>query len=1663
MNRNHPLSALILFYLIFGFGTVLFAQPVNDDPCGAIEIPWINGPVCTPNIPLSWSGATATPNIAPPGCASYTTGDVWFKFSLTEASDIFITSSVGIGAGAIDDGGMALYLADSCDGTLTKLICDDDSGAGSMPQIQLYAQAPGLYLIRFWDYDDKTTANLGGICVATQTFVSNVVNDEPCDALELATVNDLSCTPSNPQSWVGASASPNFANPGCGSYTTGDVWYKFSLADTMDVVISTLAGIGPDAITDGAMALYGTDSCTGNFFLLACNSNNSPDPMPQILWPALLPSTYYIRFWDALDKTSGNIGGICVATQKAIIVPTLNDEPCDALELTVVEDTLCNPQNPLVWTNATATSGLPNPICGSYSTGDIWFKFNLSAASDIFITTTAGVGPGGITDGAMVLYKADSCSGAFVQLACDDDSGTGSMPQIKEFALPTGTYFIRFWEYGDKVSGNIGGVCVARLPTQSTAPNDICIEAIPFPDIPLDGSCVEVLVNTTGATGLPLLSCGALMEDDVWYTFVAPANTNQLAFSFKQNGNPVQEGLRIYSGICGQLLSVDCFNQPEGLILNLTPGQTYYARTYTTEEDGGAEYSFCLSATPGPVNDDPCGALELTVVEDLLCTPNNPQSWQFAGDTPGLPDPGCNYITGDVWFKFHLDFKADISIKTAAGIPLNAIEDGGMALYAANSCNDLTQITCNDDESQLQLMPQIQASALLPGEYYIRFWDFHGIISGNISGICVAAVPSASVLDNDNCAGAISFPPIPGDGSCASMNINTSLAIGGSGPPVSGFPDDDLWYSFKVPAGFSSLAFELKTIQGNNQQMLCIYDSCGMQSPPRYFYDLETGVISDLVEDKTYWMRVYTFEANVSSEFEVCLKLPPPAPANDLCNSAFLFPSILTDGTCAKVTAKFKWATNTSLECNSFERGDVWFQFTVPDNVNTLIASFVKPSGNQLTPAFQVLSGTCDGLVSVGCYHDGLFESLRIEGLVPGESYFLRAYAYNYDGDGYYDICLQTPSTAAPVNDECMNAIPFPLIPIDGGCASMVANSQGATGDNTDACYGVYDDDVWFSFVMPFGYTNLIANRTIVTGTPFDALGLYHGTCDNLSLVSCHGQGDTLFTGLMGGETYFIRAYSYFANDTANYEICLHVPAVNSQAHDDCIDAIAFSPIPLDGSWTHVYGSTLSALDSGLPACSGFADDDVWYSFAVPPGYNKILFNLAVENAFNDYGLQLEVYSGTCNDLNFLGCYDKSQTGHFDGLVGGETYFLRVYSSENHTAYNFYLGLSVPLALSNDDCETAIAFPTLPKDGTCIQMHGNTALATGTSDPLCTGNEDDDVWYKFKAPDDRTAIYFNLAINFGGITNVTTFSGQCDNLTPLECFTFPNREDVSVLQPNKTYYMRVFTNSTGTSSDFDLCLTAAPLPPANDDCIQAVSITNAPGVFVDPGVQTLGGTTLSEPPICAQFYSNGLPFDAWYSFVTDEDGGDALISLQGLIDLTVDFAYFNLAMQAFSGECDDLSTVWCGGDFSADQLYEMPLEGLDGNTRYYFRVFGATASGGYAPQDFTVFAEGTAFSPSSGTENPLDRIKPNGLVINKIYPSPASTQVTVQFHAARAESCQLILTDLMGQVVTALDLACVGGENQYRIELGQLPAGMYTVTLKNEHQRSTPLRFVCME
>jgi hypothetical protein len=134
------------------------------------------------------------------------------------------------------------------------------------------------------------------------------------------------------------------------------------------------------------------------------------------------------------------------------------------------------------------------------------------------------------------------------------------------------------------------------------------------------------------------------------------------------------------------------------------------------------------AVSPPPVNDNPAGAILLTVNDAA-----GYKTYSNVGSTNTLTEstPTCaSYNGGDVWFKVVVP--AGISVlefDTQTG----GITDGGMSIYRGTP-GSLTEVECDDDDALDGLMPYIYRDDATPGEtIYIRFWEYGGNTFGTFN------------------------------------------------------------------------------------------------------------------------------------------------------------------------------------------------------------------------------------------------------------------------------------------------------------------------------------------------------------------------------------------------------------------------------------------------------------------------------------------------------------------------------------------------------------------------------------------------------------------------------------------------------------------------------------------------------------------------------------------------------------------------------------------------------------------------------------------------------------------------------------------------------------------------------------------------------------------
>lgn len=478
--------------------------PSNDNPCNAINL--TVGTNCV-YANYTTENATPTSGVPAPGCASYNGGDVWFTATVPAGGALLFDTQTGF----ITDGGMAIY-SGTCN-ALTLIACDDDASAnGLMPSITAGGLTPGSTVwIRVWEFGNDNPGTFG-ICVRTPP--PPPANDDPCNAVTLPVGNN-SC---NYQNFTTVNATPTTGvpAPGCSNYLGGDVWFKATVPAGGALVFDTETG----SITDGGMAIY-SGTCNA-LTLIACDDDGSANgAMPMILAGGLTPgSTIWIRVWQYGNFTPGTFG-ICVSTPPP---PPTNDNPCTALPLPVNNTCV---YSTYTTAGSTGTATVPNPGCGFYQGGDVWFTVTVPIGGAVFFNSNLGT----MTDGAMAVYSG-TCN-SLTLIRCDDNSSTNlSMPSLSLAGLtPGSTLWVRFWSYGNFNAGTFQ-IC-ASVPPPPTVQD--CPAAIPI--------CQNIYSEAISYTGTgnipneinPSSSCLSAGErSDVWYTFTVQTSGN-LNFTITPN------------------------------------------------------------------------------------------------------------------------------------------------------------------------------------------------------------------------------------------------------------------------------------------------------------------------------------------------------------------------------------------------------------------------------------------------------------------------------------------------------------------------------------------------------------------------------------------------------------------------------------------------------------------------------------------------------------------------------------------------------------------------------------------------------------------------------------------------------------------------------------------------------------------------------------------------------------------------------------------------------------------------------------------------------------------------------------------------------------------------------------------------------------------------
>ena len=399
---------------------------------------------------------------------------------------------------------------------------------------------------------------------------------------------------------------------------------------------------------------------------------------------------------------------------------------------------------------------------------------------------------------------------------------------------------------------------------------------------------------------------------------------------------------------------------------------------------------------------------------------------------------------------------------------------------------------------------------------------------------------------NDLCINAI---PVV----CGSNQAQTTVGATTTGAPTTACGTSGtggsggLWYSYLgngdvVTASLCNSTFNtrIQVVTGACGAFTCVAgndDSCATQSVATFI--TTPGVM--------YYIYVYgAGTAQGVFTLSITCVTPPPPPVNDNCATATVVP-VNTDGSCTQTvngTVIGALASPEPNTCVGTADDDVWYQFTA--TATSHVISLTNIAGSTLDLNHAVYSTTnqaspCGALTQILCSNPNLSV---VTGLTVGNVYLIRVYTA---GNALlqtttFTLCISS-LPPIPVNDDCANATVAPVNTgvlctqsINGYTTSATASANAVGCGNAAAA----NDDVWYQFVAT--QTTHLISISNVQGTVTDMYhALYSGTCGALVQRYCSDPDNSTATGLVVGQTYFIRVYtaSTAANQIASFTLCI--------------------------------------------------------------------------------------------------------------------------------------------------------------------------------------------------------------------------------------------------------------------------------------------------------------------------------------------------------------------------------------------------------------------------------------------------------------------------------------------------------------------------------------------
>lgn len=1448
-------------------------------------------PSPTPNCDVLTAGSTAgilsdTSSI----CFYYGTGmNLWYSFTATSGSHIVRITDVQQLYGNTEYW-LEFYQGDNC-GNISFTGCYTFPGTFYMENL-----SPGTTYYLRW-LSPPFSAQSFNICIGTYP---PPVNDACANAVSLTVDNDLNCDDSTAGTTAGGTYEPMNV-----CFAVSDVWYSFTAEQSVQhIAVNNV--IDPEFGGSQYFRAELYSGTCGNLTNFRCWEDYFYDNGTLVAGDLVPGQTYYLRIGNPYNTPIGF--NVCVLTPPP---PPANDACAGATVLIPETGSSCS--NPTAGTtqDATTSFGVP-PIC--CNAGDVWYSFVATQPSHLVTLSNITHSLYGYLETAITELYSSTCGA----LVFENQNFTyGSSSWLLTNLTAGQEYHLRIYTANPYNTPAINFEICVNAPVPPV--NDECAGALTLP-VNDDFNCNNTVSASTFAASQSGTSCSGNPATDVWYQFTATHTGYRFDMGIL-NGAYGQWGYEILGGDCNNLISLRCedvqYYSSIFTIGGFTPGNTYYLRIFSREDQWHDIYVCARALPPPPANDECPAATPVGVSPDLTCVT------QVTGTTLGATESVSSCFgtpNQDVWYSFVATGPSQVMELTATYAYFGESGWFGYQLFSGD-CNNLNSITCSELINQnITLLHNLTAGET----YYLRVFSLYSI--AHDFTLCIKTLPPPPA--NDLCEQAAEI--IANESlTCDNTYSGTTLSATTSAPF---YYNPDVWYHFTATSnshvielsnivsifGYSTVPF-VEIYQGNDCNGLVFLGN---------YYGAGAIQQSYFQPGESYYIRIYSGYSEDAFNFDLCVKTLPPSPPNESCNGAF----VLTPNsglTCDDITAgSTAGAINTDYPSCGYGF-DVWYQFTATAPNHYIQALNIAPILNNGGLWIEVLSGTdCANFSTLYCaYYD---QQIFLNNLTPGTVYYVRITS-EYGTAHNFDLCVKT--IPPPPNDLCDNAIALE-VDTDQYCDNAISTTSAGAGPSGLSPCGYDGNDVWYTFTATQSAHTILVNNVIdATGGYASSFGVevYGGPCGNLQNLACRANlylVDQFTVGeLVAGEEYYIRVLAYGLGN--NFDICVGTPPP-PPLNDACVNATDL-PVSTDETCTSPVSGTLEhATATSMPYYgSGLFYNDVWFSFTATQANHLITLNDAAPPSF----LFLDVFSGNCGALSLV----AQQQMYFNNellltnLVAGQTYFVRVYNTSNLPA-NFDLCVTSIPAPPNDECAGATPVELSPGLFCLNQTEGSTYGAT-QSLPGCSGSAINDVWFEFTA---TSASHYIRAISSSDVTfhnyyfGMEVYQGSCGALTtilPCNEYYFEAGYTLQQLVPGETYYIRLYSYAN-TFQTFNLCVLTFPEPPANDECAQATAIqaNNDLSCNLQYSGSTLGAT---QSNLSCYGYNT---HDVWYSFT-------ALGTTQVIKTEITSFPLGSgsLGFEIYGGgDCSGLASIQCSENTSGSPVF---VSGLTPGATYFIRIF----------------------------------------------------------------------------------------------------------------------------